>query len=122
MRTSVHVYARVRSERTIRIVRVTYYETLTSTLNFEAISSFGSVNKPPPTSDSGNSRVFLFFFIFHSFFLSWLYLFEYDTRTRVEMSQPSASLLPRGNIANANGRTSGRARSLLTELVSRVVG
>lgn len=120
MRTSVHVYARVRNERTIRIVRVTYYETLTSTLNFEAISSFGSVNKPPPTIAILAIHVLFLFFTF--FPLSWLYLFEYDTRTRVEMSQPSASLLPRENIANATGRTSGRARSLLTELVSRVLG
>lgn len=64
MRTSVHVYARVRNERTIRIVRVTYYETLTSTLNFEAISSFGSVNKPPPTIAILAIHVLFLFFTF----------------------------------------------------------
>lgn len=66
MRTSVHVYARVRSERTIRIVRVTYYETLTSTLNFEAISSFGSVNKPPSYQRFWQFTCFFYFSLFFS--------------------------------------------------------
>lgn len=97
--------------RDTRVTRVTCYDALTSAWNFEATSSFGSVNKSLETVPA----------IYVSFSRLCPARRRHVRTRSPPASRPSAFPLPRGNIATPPDGLPCPARSALAELVSLAV-